>query len=151
MRAAWASFAASGNPSTADVAWPSFNDAGHGLSLVPPQPQVDTELRVPPPLRVLGRRLIPSCCQEKKSAPEHCSPQQRGASFHSGNSGLRNDQPKAPPGHGLVDAGAVPLDPRQLGSRGAVSPRSDIQHSSGGRMLSGSVRSGNIISMNERA
>jgi para-nitrobenzyl esterase len=41
MRAAWASFAATGNPSTANVAWPRFNNAGRGLLLVSPQPQVD--------------------------------------------------------------------------------------------------------------
>jgi para-nitrobenzyl esterase len=43
MRAAWANFAASGDPSTATVPWPSFNDTGQGLSLVTPQPQVDNE------------------------------------------------------------------------------------------------------------
>jgi len=42
MRAAWASFAASGNPSTATVQWPSFNDGGTGMSLVTPQPQLDS-------------------------------------------------------------------------------------------------------------
>jgi para-nitrobenzyl esterase len=43
MRAAWASFAATGDPSTAAVPWPSFNEGGQGMSLVTPQPQVDTE------------------------------------------------------------------------------------------------------------
>jgi para-nitrobenzyl esterase len=43
MRAAWASFAANGDPSTAALPWPSFNDDGHGMSLVAPQPQLDTE------------------------------------------------------------------------------------------------------------
>ncbi len=44
MRAAWASFAASGNPSTADVRWPAFDaDDMQMLSLVPPQPQVETD------------------------------------------------------------------------------------------------------------
>jgi len=44
MRAAWASFAASGNPSTADVPWPAFDaDGMQMLSLVPPQPQVETD------------------------------------------------------------------------------------------------------------
>jgi para-nitrobenzyl esterase len=42
MRAAWANFAASGDPSSAAVPWPSFDDA-HVMSLVPPQPQVETE------------------------------------------------------------------------------------------------------------
>jgi para-nitrobenzyl esterase len=42
MRAAWASFAATGNPSTRTVPWPSFNRSGDGLSLVAPQPQRDT-------------------------------------------------------------------------------------------------------------
>ena len=43
MRAAWAKFAATGNPSTRAVPWPSFGHGGAGLSLVAPQPQVDTE------------------------------------------------------------------------------------------------------------
>jgi para-nitrobenzyl esterase len=44
MRAAWASFAASGNPSTADVPWPAFGaDSAQVLSLVPPRPQVETD------------------------------------------------------------------------------------------------------------
>jgi para-nitrobenzyl esterase len=42
MQAAWTSFAANGNPSTPAVPWPSFNDTSHGLSLVSPQPIVDT-------------------------------------------------------------------------------------------------------------
>jgi para-nitrobenzyl esterase len=42
MRAAWTSFAATGDPSTPGLPWPSFNEAGHGLSLVSPQPVVDT-------------------------------------------------------------------------------------------------------------
>jgi para-nitrobenzyl esterase len=44
MRAAWASFAATGNPSTADVPWPAFDaDSMQMLSLVPPRPQVETD------------------------------------------------------------------------------------------------------------
>ncbi len=42
MRAAWANFAASGNPSTTAVHWPSF-DQSHIMSLVPPKPQVETD------------------------------------------------------------------------------------------------------------
>jgi para-nitrobenzyl esterase len=42
MRAAWASFAANGDPSTATVPWPSFNEA-RVMSLVPPQPQVEAD------------------------------------------------------------------------------------------------------------
>jgi para-nitrobenzyl esterase len=42
MRAAWGSFAATGNPSTAALPWPSFDGNGAGLLLVSPQPQVDT-------------------------------------------------------------------------------------------------------------
>jgi len=42
MRAAWASFAANGNPSTPALAWPSFNQGGQAMSLVPPQPEVWT-------------------------------------------------------------------------------------------------------------
>jgi para-nitrobenzyl esterase len=41
MRAAWANFATSGDPSSAAVPWPSFHDA-HVMSLVPPQPQVES-------------------------------------------------------------------------------------------------------------
>jgi len=43
MRAAWASFAVSGDPSTADVPWPAFHsDDMQMLSLVAPRPHVDT-------------------------------------------------------------------------------------------------------------
>jgi para-nitrobenzyl esterase len=42
MRAAWANFAAHGDPASAAVPWPSFNAGSHVLSLAPPQPQVDT-------------------------------------------------------------------------------------------------------------
>jgi para-nitrobenzyl esterase len=45
MRAAWANFAASGNPSTTALPWPAFGHAGRAsvLSLVPPQPQLETD------------------------------------------------------------------------------------------------------------
>jgi len=42
MRAAWASFAANGDPSTPTLSWPLFNQGGQVMSLVPPQPQVWT-------------------------------------------------------------------------------------------------------------
>ena len=42
MRTAWTNFAASGNPSSHTVPWPSFADGSQVLSLVPPQPQVET-------------------------------------------------------------------------------------------------------------
>jgi para-nitrobenzyl esterase len=42
MRAAWASFAAHGDPSTAAVRWPSLGDGARMLSLVPPRPHVKT-------------------------------------------------------------------------------------------------------------
>ena len=42
MRAAWARFAATGDPSTPTLRWPSFRQGGRGLSLVPPQPQIDS-------------------------------------------------------------------------------------------------------------
>ena len=42
MRAAWAGFAANGDPSTPALAWPSFNQAEQVMSLVPPEPQVWT-------------------------------------------------------------------------------------------------------------
>jgi para-nitrobenzyl esterase len=38
--AAWASFAANGDPSTPSLAWPSVIQAGQVMSLVPPDPQV---------------------------------------------------------------------------------------------------------------
>jgi para-nitrobenzyl esterase len=41
MRAAWAGFAASGDPSTQPVPWPSFRPGQQDLSLVSPQPQID--------------------------------------------------------------------------------------------------------------
>jgi para-nitrobenzyl esterase len=43
MRAAWARFAASGNPSSGTVAWPSFNVGEQGVSLRTPAPQLDTD------------------------------------------------------------------------------------------------------------
>jgi para-nitrobenzyl esterase len=43
MRAAWANFAASGNPGSAAVPWPAFGDGAQMLSLVPPQPQAETD------------------------------------------------------------------------------------------------------------
>jgi para-nitrobenzyl esterase len=43
MRAAWANFAASGDPSTAALPWPSFDDSALVMSLVPPQPQIETD------------------------------------------------------------------------------------------------------------
>ena len=41
MRTEWANFAASGDPSTAICAWPSFNTSSDVLSLVEPQPQLE--------------------------------------------------------------------------------------------------------------
>jgi len=43
MQAAWASFAANGDPSTPALPWPSFNRAENGLSLRTPQPVVDSQ------------------------------------------------------------------------------------------------------------
>ena len=43
MRAAWVNFAATGNPVTAALPWPAFGDSQHMLSLVPPQPQAETD------------------------------------------------------------------------------------------------------------
>jgi para-nitrobenzyl esterase len=40
MRAAWASFAANGDPATPSLAWPSVSQAGQVMSLVPPEPEV---------------------------------------------------------------------------------------------------------------
>jgi para-nitrobenzyl esterase len=42
MRAAWANFAADGDPASAAVPWPSFNSGSNVLSLTTPQPQVET-------------------------------------------------------------------------------------------------------------
>jgi para-nitrobenzyl esterase len=42
MRVGWARFAAHGNPSTHAVPWPSFGTSGNDLSLVSPQPVIDT-------------------------------------------------------------------------------------------------------------
>ena len=43
MRAAWANFAASGDPSSRALPWPSFGDGAQVMSLVEPQPQVQTD------------------------------------------------------------------------------------------------------------
>jgi para-nitrobenzyl esterase len=44
MRSAWAHFAARGTPATAAVPWPAFGaGSAQMLSLVPPQPQVETD------------------------------------------------------------------------------------------------------------
>jgi len=44
MRAAWANFAARGNPATSAVPWPAISaNSTRMLSLVPPQPQVETD------------------------------------------------------------------------------------------------------------
>jgi len=44
MRAAWAHFAATGNPATAAVPWPAISaNSTPMLSLVPPQPQIETD------------------------------------------------------------------------------------------------------------
>jgi len=44
MRAAWANFAASGNPASQAVPWPAFTaDSMQMLSLVPPQPRVEPD------------------------------------------------------------------------------------------------------------
>ena len=42
MQAAWANFAANGDPSSQALPWPSFNDSGQVMSLAQ-QPQVDTD------------------------------------------------------------------------------------------------------------
>ena len=44
MRAAWVNFAATGNPATAAVPWPAYGSgSARMLSLVPPQPQLETD------------------------------------------------------------------------------------------------------------
>lgn len=45
MRAAWANFAASGNPASAAAEWPAFGgaDSEQVLSLVPPRPRAETD------------------------------------------------------------------------------------------------------------
>jgi len=45
MRTAWVNFAATGNPASAAVPWPGFSGGNHApvLSLVPPEPQVETD------------------------------------------------------------------------------------------------------------
>jgi para-nitrobenzyl esterase len=42
MRTAWANFAARGDPSSGALAWPTVDDSAQVMSLVPPQPQVET-------------------------------------------------------------------------------------------------------------
>ena len=43
MRAAWVNFAATGSPATAALPWPAFGRSQQMLSLVPPQPQLETD------------------------------------------------------------------------------------------------------------
>jgi para-nitrobenzyl esterase len=43
MRAAWANFAATGDPTSATVPWPSFNTGSEVLSLAQPRPQVQQD------------------------------------------------------------------------------------------------------------
>jgi para-nitrobenzyl esterase len=43
MRAAWVNFAATGSPATAGLPWPAFGGSQQMLSLVPPQPQLETD------------------------------------------------------------------------------------------------------------
>jgi para-nitrobenzyl esterase len=43
MRAAWTNFAATGSPATAALPWPAFGGSAQMLSLVPPQPQLETD------------------------------------------------------------------------------------------------------------
>ena len=43
MRTAWVNFAATGSPATAARPWPAFRDCAQMLSLVPPQPQLETD------------------------------------------------------------------------------------------------------------
>jgi para-nitrobenzyl esterase len=42
MRAAWASFAAAGSPSTGALGWPSIAGGARVMSLVPPRPQLES-------------------------------------------------------------------------------------------------------------
>ncbi len=51
MRTAWARFAADGNPSSGALPWPSFDNRAQVMSLVPPQPQVETDS---PPHTIAG-------------------------------------------------------------------------------------------------
>ena len=44
MRTAWANFATNGNPASATMPWPAYGSgSARMLSLVPPQPQVETD------------------------------------------------------------------------------------------------------------
>jgi para-nitrobenzyl esterase len=43
MRTAWVNFAATGTPATAALPWPAFGNSQQMLSLVPPQPQLETD------------------------------------------------------------------------------------------------------------
>jgi para-nitrobenzyl esterase len=42
MQAAWVNFAATGSPATAALPWPAFGNSAQMLSLLPPQPQLQT-------------------------------------------------------------------------------------------------------------
>ena len=43
MRTAWVNFAATGTPATVALTWPAFGNSQQMLSLVPPQPQLETD------------------------------------------------------------------------------------------------------------
>jgi para-nitrobenzyl esterase len=43
IRTAWATFAADGDPSSQNLFWPSFDGGAQVMSLVPPQPQVESD------------------------------------------------------------------------------------------------------------
>jgi para-nitrobenzyl esterase len=43
MRRAWANFAATGNPSSSDLDWPTYADGGTVMSLVTPKPHVESD------------------------------------------------------------------------------------------------------------
>jgi para-nitrobenzyl esterase len=67
MRAAWASFAASGDPSTPALSWPSFDQGEHVMSLVPPQPQDWTGSRT----RITARSGLAASTPACRSRDEH--------------------------------------------------------------------------------
>ena len=58
MRAAWAHFAATGNPATAAVPWPAIRREQHTDAVARAAPATTRDrLRHPAPLRILGRRV----------------------------------------------------------------------------------------------
>jgi para-nitrobenzyl esterase len=76
MRAAWANFASTGNPATRAVPWPAFGaGSAQMLSLVPPQPQIETDFAT----RHTAHSGPPGNATPAASRPSGCRADERAA------------------------------------------------------------------------